>query len=292
LPDTILTLQFVLHHSLSYWLDDGRKRIMTEGQYNIIASPNLQKVNWFDKGNSHTSTFDIHFSPAYLQKVSCDFPDLADLLEKREKGATSQLGSSAATTSPMMMRIIKAILDCPYTGDLRRNYIQTKVSLLLMLALEQISSHPAEKDTTIHLKRYDLEKIHEAREYLMLNMENPPTLKQLAHKMGLNDFKLKKGYKQVFGMTIFGDFNRERMDKAVECLLEKNMSIADTALLTGYQDPPNFIRAFKAYFGSTPGELRKRHEQLTGKPPTSFLGRPPIHRPGNSSRTSNGKRQV
>jgi AraC-like DNA-binding protein len=93
-------------------------------------------------------------------------------------------------------------------------------------------------------------------------------------------------------MTIFGDFNRERMMKAVECLLEKNMSIADTALLTGYQDSPNFIRAFKAYFGSTPGELRKRHEQLNGKKPTTLLGRPPIYRPGNPSRSSTAKRPL
>src|SRR5258708_22279606 len=97
-------------------------------------------------------------------------------------------------------------------------------------------------------------------------MENRPILKELAYKVGLNDFKLKKGCKRVFGMPIFDDFNRERMDKAMQYLLEKSMSISDTALLPGYQDPRNFIRAFKAYFGSPPGELRKRHERLNGKP--------------------------
>lgn len=288
--DGLRVLQFVLHHSLYYRLEGDRKKCMGEGQYNMLATPNVGKVNWFDKTNSHTSTLDLHFSPGYLQKVSYHFPELGLMLEKKEKGVTSQLSSSAASASPMMMRIIKAIRDCDYTGDTRRNYMESKVSILLMLALEQLISCGAEKDTTIHLKRYDLEKIHEAREYLLLNMENPPTLKELAHKMGINDFKLKKGYKQVFGMTIFGDFNRERMDKAVQCLLEKNMSISDTALLTGYQDPPNFIRAFKAYFGSTPGELRKRHEQLTGIPAPNFMGRPRVHRPGTQSRPSNGKR--
>jgi AraC-like DNA-binding protein len=169
--------------------------------------------------------------------------------------------------------------------------MQSKMSMLLLLALERIISRPVEKEGGIHLKRYDLEKIHEAREYLLLNMENPPTLKELAHKMGINDFKLKKGYKQVFGTTIFGDFNRERMDKAIECLLEKHMSIADTALVTGYQDPPNFIRAFKAYFGSTPGEMRKRDEQLNGLPPSNFKGRRPAYHPGKQSRSSAAKHQ-
>ncbi len=289
--DTVLELQFVLHHSLHYRMENGPKKVMAEGQYNILAGPSVAKINWFDKSNSHTSTLDIHFSADYLLKMGGGFPELTELLEKKEKGITTQLGAYPATASPMMMRIIKAIIDCPNTGDLRRNFMQSKISVLLLLALEQIISRPAEKETSIHLKRYDLERIHEAREYLLLNMENPPTLKELAHKMGINDFKLKKGYKQVFGTTIFGDFNRERMDKAIQCLLEKNMSIADTALLTGYQDPPNFIRAFKAYFGSTPGELRKRHEQVNGLPITSFMGRPPIHRSGSSSRSPTAKRQ-
>jgi AraC-like DNA-binding protein len=287
---TILELQFVLHHSLYYRLEDGAKKIMMEGQYNLIASPSVAKINWFDKSNSHTSTLDIHFSPEYLQKMACDFPELTDLLEKKEKGITAQLGISPATASPMMMQIIKAIIDCPYAGDLRRSFMQSKMSMLLLLALERIISRPVEKEGGIHLKRYELERIHEAREYLLLNMENPPTLKELAHKMGINDFKLKKGYKQVFGTTIFGDFNRERMDKAIQCLLEKNMSIADTSLLIGYQDTPNFIRAFKAYFGSTPGEMRKRNEQLHGLPPSNFMGRRPVYRPGKPSRSSSAKR--
>src|SRR5882757_300722 len=255
--DTVLELQFVLHHSLYYRMEDGPKKIMTEGQYNLIASPSVAKINWFDKANSHTSTLDIHFSSAHLQKLGGDFPELTDLLEKKEKGVTAQLGLSPATASPMMMRILKAIIDCPYTGDLRRNFMQSKIAVLLLLALEQIISRPFEKDAGIHLKRYDLERIHEAREYLLLNMENPPTLKELAHHAGINDFKLKKGYKQVFGTTVFGDFHKERMEKARKYLLETEMPLMEVALLSGYQDSSNFSRAFKAYFGFTAGELRK-----------------------------------
>ena len=286
-----LSLQFVLHHSLNYRLEGSPRKIMTEGEYNMIASPDVGRINWFDKANSHTSTLDIHFSVAYLQKFSHLFPELTTLLDKKERGATAQLGSSPANASPMMMRLLKGIVDCDFTGDLRKDFMQSKVSVLLLLALEQLVSRPAEKETLIHLKKYDLQKIHEAREYLLSNMENPPTLKELAHKMGMNDFKLKKGYKQVFGTTIFGDFNRERMDKAMQCLLDNDMSITDTAMLTGYQDSPNFIRAFKAYFGSTPGDMRKRHEQLTGKPPITSLGRPPSHHSAAARSSSRKQRR-
>ncbi|HWK04522.1 MAG TPA: AraC family transcriptional regulator [Puia sp.] len=288
--DAVLMMQFVLHHSLYYRLEGSTKKVMTEGQYNMIVSPDSARINWFDKANSHTSTLDIHCSPAYLKPLTVHFPELANLLDKRGRGATAQLGAFPANASPMMMRLIKAIVDCEFSEEMRMSFMQSKVSFLLLLALEQLASRPVEKETIIHLKRYDVEKIHEAREYLLLNMENPPTLKELAHKLGMNDYKLKKGYKQIFGTTIFGDFNRERMDKAMQCLLDKDMSITDTAMVTGYQDPPNFIRAFKAYYGSTPGDMRRRYEQLTGKPPATALGRPPVHRSGKRSGSSGGKR--
>jgi AraC family transcriptional activator of pyochelin receptor len=110
----------------------------------------------------------------------------------------------------------------------------------------------------ILLTKSDIEKIHASKEYLLLNMDNPPTLKELAHRMGMNDFKLKKGYKQVFGTTIFGDFNRSRMEKALFHLLHTELSLADISLLVGYQDSPNFIRAFRSWYGTTPGQVRKQ----------------------------------
>jgi len=285
--NSILELQFVLHHSLVFRLEGGPKKTMAEGHYDMITSSDVRKINWFDKANSQTRTLDIHFSPAYLQNVGGLFPELADLLRKKEQGLTALLGSSPAITSPTMKRMIDAILDCPHTGDLRLNYIDSKVSVLLLLAVEQISSHPALEGTASYLKRYDREKIHEARQYMLLNMENPPTLKELSHQVGLNVFKLKKGYKQIFGVTIFEDFKRERMNKAMNYLLEENRSIDDTALLIGYEDSPNFIRAFKIYFGTPPGECRKRHEQLNGKPTTVKSGRPP----GNHLHSSVAKRR-
>src|ERR1700736_2509366 len=47
--DSILVLQFVLHHSLYYRLEGGPKKIMTEGQFNMIAAPDVGKISWFDK---------------------------------------------------------------------------------------------------------------------------------------------------------------------------------------------------------------------------------------------------
>ena len=207
-------------------------------------------------------TLDIHFSPAYLKRVSEDFPELIRWMGKKE--ASSTLSATPASVTPIMLRMLHAIIDCTYTGELRRTYMQSKAAALLLLSLEQLICQPSRESTSITLRKYDLEKLYEAREFLLHSIENPPTLKQLAHKVGMNEFKLKKGYKQVFGTTIFGDFNKVRMEEAKNYLLGTDKSIADISLLAGYDDPPNFIRAFKHYFGLAPNQFRKQYLTANG----------------------------
>ncbi len=75
--------------------------------------------------------------------------------------------------------------------------------------------------------------------------------------MGLNDFKLKKAYKQLYGTTLYGDFHHARMERAKKLLEETSQSIVAIADLAGYKNVSSFSVAFKKYFGSTPGEFRK-----------------------------------
>jgi AraC-like DNA-binding protein len=260
--DRLLVLQFVLHDCLYYKLEGSERRCMSEGQFNFIAAPSISKINWFDSANSHVDTLDIHFTPAYLSKLGEDFPELIRWVGKKDIAST--LSQTPACVSPIMLRMLHAIVDCSFTGEMRRTYLLSKTAVLLLLALEQLITRPANRNADIPLRKYDLEKLYEAREFLLHNIENPPTLKQLAHKVGMNEFKLKKGYKQVFGTTIFGDFNKVRMEEAKHYLLDTNKSIADISLLAGYDDPPNFIRAFKHYFGTAPNQFRKQHITANG----------------------------
>jgi AraC family transcriptional activator of pyochelin receptor len=261
--DRLLVLQFVLHDCLHYKLDEDQCKSMSEGQFNLFSSPSVSRINWFDPSNSRVDTLDIHFSPSYLYRLGDDFPELIRWMGKKD--IASALSTIPATVTPIMLRMLHAIIDCPYTETLRQTYLQSKTAVLLLLALEQLISRPTEQPAGIPLRKYDLEKLYEAREYLLHNIENPPTLKQLALRVGLNEFKLKKGYKQVFGTTIFGDFNKVRMEEARQYLLDTDKSIANISLLAGYDDPPNFIRAFKHYFGVAPNRFRKEHIIANGK---------------------------
>ncbi|CCN69333.1 helix-turn-helix domain-containing protein [Vibrio nigripulchritudo] len=125
---------------------------------------------------------------------------------------------------------------------------------LLSLTLEEM----APKHTCSgKLNQTDVSKIHQARDILLNRMEAPPSLNELAHEVGLNDFKLKLGFKEIFNQTAFGCLHQQRMEKARSILLEQRSNIIQVANEVGYQNHGHFSVAFRKHFGLTPRDYLK-----------------------------------
>ena len=75
--------------------------------------------------------------------------------------------------------------------------------------------------------------------------------------VSINQDKLKKGFKTLFGNTIFKTLTQERMKIAYSQMQRDDMSVGEVAYGTGYENVSNFISVFKREFGKTPGEMRK-----------------------------------
>lgn len=103
----------------------------------------------------------------------------------------------------------------------------------------------------------ELKSLHEAKNYLQLNYKNPPTIQELSKKIFLNEFKLKKGFKEQFNTTIRQFVINVRMQKALE-LLDKNMLVNDIAFELGYKSTSHFITNFKKHMGYTPSKVFKK----------------------------------
>lgn len=84
-------------------------------------------------------------------------------------------------------------------------------------------------------------------------MDDPPSLLALARQVGLNDFKLKRGFRQVFGTTAFGYLHDQRMERARQLLEERRFNVTEVACTVGYANPSHFAAAFKRKFGVNPG---------------------------------------
>lgn len=83
-------------------------------------------------------------------------------------------------------------------------------------------------------------------------VQHPPSLVELAHQVGLNDRKLKQGFRAVFGTTVFGYLHEYRMTMAMESLVQGNTNVDLVIRSVGYASRSSFSRAFKQRFGASP----------------------------------------
>ena len=97
-----------------------------------------------------------------------------------------------------------------------------------------------------------------AKAILLTNLEHPPSLLELAQRVGLNDCKLKRGFRQLFGTTAFGYLYQQRMEKARDLLKVDTMNITEVTAVVGYTNPSAFGAAFKRMFGTTPSAYRRQ----------------------------------
>jgi AraC-like DNA-binding protein len=147
---------------------------------------------------------------------------------------------------------IHQILNCPYQGSLRRLYLESKTLELIAHNLAQLVVDKNGYDKTFTLLSGDIERVREARDVLICNMENPPSLLELAKQVGINKNKLNHGFHQVFGTSVFEHLRISRLERARKLLESKEMNVTEVAFEVGYEYQRSFTRAFKRHFGTNP----------------------------------------
>lgn len=96
-----------------------------------------------------------------------------------------------------------------------------------------------------------------AARFLKENLHEPHSIARLSRRVHLNEFKLKKGFRDLYDTSIFGYLRAERMERAAELLSRPGKNVAEVANEVGYSNPSHFARAFKDQHGVLP----KRYQQ-------------------------------
>ena len=168
------------------------------------------------------------------------------------EGITDSCETNERLTTPMK-QTIDELSRGKHSDKMRRLF---QISKLLEFVILQVRENEARVSLKT-VKSYDIGKLQEAKSIVENNLANPYSLKNLAHKVGLNDFKLKKGFKELFGFTVFGYLRELRMLKARKLLLAEKDTVTCVSGEVGYQHPHHFSTAFKKRFGILPGTLIK-----------------------------------
>jgi AraC-like DNA-binding protein len=152
-------------------------------------------------------------------------------------------------------RILKEILTHDYPRELSTVFLQSKILELLFMEIKKISTIKE----IIKLDNYDKKAIFKAKEILLENMQNPPSIVNLAKQVHLNEFKLKNGFKQVFNTTPYKLLSKYKMDEAKTMLESGEYNINEVAIHLGFKYANNFSNAFFKEFKILPKEVRKKY---------------------------------
>lgn len=252
--NALTALGMVLKNKIDYKLRGLPEGIFLPQSYNLCYAPALQGMVRFPKAGEY-ETFHIFFNYRLLEQWKNTFPVLQDFLQKLNKREPALLSALPLPASVNMIRMVADVLYCPFTGKIKAWQLEVKAKMLIKIALQL--SGPVTHQPVTDLHPDDIAHIQEVRKYLLQNLDQPGTLTQLAHQFGLNDFKLKKGFKQLYKTPVFAFVREERLQRARKRLEKTSLPLREIAEEAGYQDLSNFSIAFKKRFGYPPSKLKK-----------------------------------
>ncbi len=159
---------------------------------------------------------------------------------------------------PEVSVIFYQIFNHPFSNAQQKLYLQGKVmEIISYFIMKTEVKSELEIQCPFVNDHLEMEKIKASRDIVVGDLQQPPSIRDLARAVGTNEYKLKIGFKSMYGTTVYAYLSEYRMQKARQLLEIKGMNIKEIAYRIGYANPSHFIAAYKKKFGITPKKQLK-----------------------------------
>lgn len=152
---------------------------------------------------------------------------------------------------PTVSVVLHQIINSSVNSSIRELYVKGKVYELLSLHFQKDENVEGEYCPFL-VDEQNVLKIRKAKEIIISRMAEPPSLQELANEIGLNLKKLKEGFKQIYGDTVYSFLFDYKMEHSRKLLESNQYNVNEVGVQVGYSTASHFIAAFKKKFGTTP----------------------------------------
>lgn len=251
-------LSFLNQSKRGVYLGTNQLKLQSkQGTFNaLFVSDNFWGYDMFHK-QEHTALSSVIISQEHFLKLASEYPEVFEKLSERyQKERNFMLFDDCCPPISFEMNtILQQLENAPLMGCASGVYADLK-TIELLLQMSQIENQFPK--TFSHCKTSaDIDKLHEAKRLLVQDLLSTPSLTELSKLVGLNEKKLKCGFKEMFGTTVFGYLFDYKMQLAKQYLLDTEKPISEVALLCGYEYVSHFSTAFKRKYGFSPLEMRR-----------------------------------
>ncbi|MCK8478989.1 helix-turn-helix transcriptional regulator [Psychroserpens algicola] len=153
--------------------------------------------------------------------------------------------------TPSMAIALNQLINYNLNSSIKHLYFKGKALELLSLYFNRSEDADIEQCPFL-VDETNVIKIRKAKDIIIARMAEPPTLQELSDEIGLSLKKLKEGFKQIYGDSVFSFLFDYKMEVARKLLEAGNHNVNEVGLKVGYSTSSHFISAFKKKYGTTP----------------------------------------
>lgn len=251
-PKTSVGCTFCLEGTITTCMDcECSPRKITKGTSGIWYAPETVintcihpgKIKWLDIEIEY-SRF-LEFLRGNTESICPEF--LASL--KKPFGSPFHRAGRMDASSHTL---IEQMLTSPFTGTLKEVDIESKCLTLLLGEISRRATLSGQKN--VHCCTC-CPQMDQAQKFLLKDLDNPPTIPDLANHVGMSESSLKRAFRKAFGMSVYAYFQSYRLNQAKKLLSYGQMNVTEVAFSVGYSNHSHFSRAFKRQFGISPKSL-------------------------------------
>ena len=248
IDSSFIQFHFCLKGSAKFVFNDGRyalevseenSLLLYNTQMDLPLNLELNANSWLVSVVMTIRKFHSLFS-----KEASYIPFLSD--ENRDKKYYTQEG-----VSPAIAVVLSQMMNYNLHPSIKELYIKGKVYELISLYFNKGTDADIEQCPFL-VDEDNVRRIRQAKEIMISRMAEPPTLTELSDEIGLSLKKLKEGFKQIYGDSVFSFLFDYKMEYARKMLETGQHNVNEVGLKVGYSTSSHFIAAFKKKYGTTP----------------------------------------
>jgi AraC-like DNA-binding protein len=149
-----------------------------------------------------------------------------------------------------ILRTLNEIVKYKHPHTLESFYFKLKAMELLFYLFQSLNKR--EKSVHQQLSERDIKSIYKVRDKIISSLNQPSSIAALKQIAGMNELKMRKLFKQVFGLGIYDYYQRLRMKEAARLLREKKLSVSEAGYQMGFENLSHFSRVFEKHIGKKP----------------------------------------
>ena len=255
LDTTFIQFHFVLEGEASFSFNAGTYKMnVLKGKYIVLYNPKKSlPVNATLSPKSHTLS--VLISIKKFHKLFSE--DNNNIQFLKDENINQKYYYENEISNPIFLVL----------NELKRYDINSSTkNLFLKAKIYELFSHLYNRNRDLNIEQCpfltneeNFKKIKKAKDIIISNMTNPPTLIDLSKEINLSLKKLKEGFKKIYGKPVFQFLLEYKMELAKKLLAENNYNVNEVSLKLGYSTASHFITAFKNKYGLTPKNFKKNY---------------------------------